>query len=386
MLDLLALTFGRLVLNMTRRFPYPFLPEISRQLSVPLESVQGVMASYAGIGVASPLLGPIGERFGRRRVLLAGLLLLIAAGTVAALLPQFGVFALMMLGMGVAKMVYDPAMAAYIADHVPYQRRGRVVGITELSWALSLLLAAPLAGFLLGSTGLPGVFAVLTLLGVGALLLIARYIPADHDSGHLLGTITPLATWRALRQRPSSFGALAYTLLLVIANEIFFINYAAHMESTFGLALTALGTVSIVIALGEVFGEFVVIALADRFGKRRVALIGVLVSALGYGVMPLFSFSLPLTLAALFVIFCAIEAAVVASIPLFTEVLPQARAIMVSSNIGAASLGRLTGALLGGFLFANLGSFAQIGLLAAGVGLAALLLLWRFLHEYVPAA
>ena len=43
--ELATLTFARLIINMTRRFPYAFLPEISRQLGVSLDSVQNVMAA-----------------------------------------------------------------------------------------------------------------------------------------------------------------------------------------------------------------------------------------------------------------------------------------------------------------------------------------------------
>ena len=379
--ELATLTLARLIVNMTRRFPYPFLPEISRQLSVPLDSVQNVMAVNAGVGIGSPLLGPIGERYGRKRVMMGMLVLMALTSVLGALAPQFALFAGVMIAFGVVKMVFDPATSAYIADHVPYERRGRAIGVTELSWAGSLLVAAPLAGFLLGASGLQSVFLMLAAASFLALAAVYRYLPADHPSDAVPRGITPLATWRALRGDPVAFRALAYALLLVTANEIFFINYSAYMESTFGLALTALGTVTIVVAVAEVCGEFAVIGLADRFGKRRVALIGAGVSSLGYVVLPMFSFSLPLTLAMVFLIFLALESAIVASLPLFTEILPDARAIMMSSYVGAESLGRLFGGVFGGFLFVTLGNFETTSAIATAIALCSWFLLWRFVHE-----
>ncbi len=379
--DILTLTFTRLVLNFTRRFPYPFLPEISRQLSVPLESVQNVMAVNAGVGIGSPLLGPIGERFGRKRVMMGSLLAIVLASLLGALTPQFALFAGVMIAFGIAKMLFDPAMSAYIADHVPYVRRATAIGITELSWAGSLLVIAPIAGYLLGASGLQSVFIVLAIFNLLALAAVYRYLPADHPTGDIPRPITPLATWRALRSNPASFGAMGYSMLLVIANEIFFINYGAYMEATFELKLTALGTVTVVIAVAEVVGEFVVIGMADRFGKRRMALLGAGVSSLGYVVLPTLSFSLPLTLAMVFVIFVGIETAIVASIPLFTEILPNARAIMMSSNVGAHSLGRLVGAMFGAWLYAVLGNFAATSAIASGIALVSWFMLWRFVHE-----
>ncbi len=69
----LLLMIGRTVINLPRRFPYPFLPEISRQLDVSLPRVQQVMASQTGIGIISPLLTPIPERRGRKETLLLAL-------------------------------------------------------------------------------------------------------------------------------------------------------------------------------------------------------------------------------------------------------------------------------------------------------------------------
>jgi predicted MFS family arabinose efflux permease len=391
--DLLTLTFTRLVINMTRRFPYPFLPEISRQLSVPLEQVQSTIAGYAGIGVASPLLGPIGERYGRKRVMMGALWLMVAGAAMGALMPQFALFAIATLIFGVSKMLFDPAMSAYIADHVPYVRRGAAVGITELSWAGSMLVIAPIAGYLLGASGLQSVFLVLLGFALVALLVTYRFIPADHPQGDVPRPITPLETWRALRAKPSSFGALGYSFFFVVANEIFFINYGAYMETTFREelaalgaalalgALAALGTVTIVISAAEVVGEFSVIGFADRFGKRRLTILGALVASVGYVALPTFSSSLPLTLFGLFIIFVGVETAIVAAIPLLSEVLPNARAIMMSSNVGAHSLGRMVGALAGAWLAVNLNNFVLTGAIATGLALLSTFLLWRYLHE-----
>ncbi len=385
--DLATLTFARLVTNMTRRFPYPFLPAISRQLGVPLDSVQNVMAVNAGVGVGSPLLGPIGERYGRKRVMMAMLIFVIGAALLGALSTQFALFSAAMIGFGIAKMVFDPATSAYIADHVPYERLGTAIGVTELSWAGSLLVIAPAAGFLLGVSGLQSVFLLLAAGSGLALAAVYFQLPADHPHPDAVPqSISPRETWRALRSDPVAFQALAFSLLLVTANEIFFINYGEYLETTFKLSLTELGSVTVVIAVAEAVGEFAVAALADRIGKRRMALIGTGVSALAYVLLPGLSFSLPLTLALIFVIAFTVESTIVASIPLYAMILPDSRAIMMSSYVGAGSLGRLLGDAFGGLLLIVLGSFAATSAVATGIGIISWLLLWRFVHEKPVAA
>jgi predicted MFS family arabinose efflux permease len=399
-----TLMLARLVINMTRRFPYAFLPTISRQLGVPLSTVQNVMALQAGAGGASPIFGPISERYGRKRVVLGTLALMIAASVLGVANQDFQIFAGVMIAFGIVKMIFDPTIQAYLGDRIPYHRRGVAMGFVELSWAGSLLIAAPIAGILLGfsepvfpaaafqldflpdlfvtSNGLQAVFILLTLLSILTLIAILVLIPADHPSAdNRLRLITPIDTLRIMRSNPAAIGAVGSTLLLSIANEIFFINYGAWLEDSFDLILAAIGTVTIAIAAAEVIGEVTVITIADRIGKRRLALISGFISSLCYVLIPFLDFSLPLAIAAIFVMFLFVEITIVAGIPLFSEILPESRAVMMSGVIGAASVGRLLGALIGGFILALTGSFVIMGIAATIIGLISWVMLWQLVPE-----
>jgi MFS transporter, DHA1 family, inner membrane transport protein len=380
--SLLVLTVTRLIINMTRRFAYPFAPAIGRQLDVPLTSVQCVMALQSGAGISSPFFGTLSERFGRKRVMLGALTLITLAALFGALLPQFWVFAWVMITLGAGNMIFLPTMQAYLGDRVPYRRRALAIGTTELSWAGSLVIIAPLAGFLLETSGLQLVFAVMAAACFGALLLVWSFIPPDPPATTNLPRATnPLLAFRILSRSRAGLGAVGFTLLHTMANEIFFINYGVFMELSFALVLASLGAATTVIAAAEVCGEFVVIGLADRFGKRRLALLGVAVSSISYLILPLLTFHLGAGLAGLFVMFFCVEMAIVSSISLFTEIMPDARAVMMSGNVGASALGRVTGAGLGGLLYALTGNFIIIGVITMGIGLLAVFMMWRFVQE-----
>jgi len=376
---------------MSRRFAYPFLPEISRQLGEPLSNVQNVLAAASGVGIASPLFGPLSDRYGRKPMILSALTLMLSASVFGTLLPRFWMFAVMMLAFGVTKMIYDPAMQAYVGDRIPYNRRALAIGTTELSWAGSLLVIAPLAAFLLDRFGIQTVFAALAVASVFAILIMWIFVPNDTAADHPTGkpqraTISTLEAWRIIFGNPVALAAVGFSLLLMMANELFFINYSAWMEPTFDMQLVALGTVTIVIAVAEVFGEFGVITLADRFGKRRMAFVSALISACAYISLPFLSFNLVATLIGLFVAFMFFEMSIVAAIPLFTEIMPQARSAMMSGIGGAASLGRMLGAALGAFIFNTSGSFVLTCLIATIIGLAAFFLMWRYVQEHHETA
>lgn len=380
--SILLLTLARLVMDMTRRFVYPFVGPIAAQLGVSPAAVQNVLASQWGIGLTGPLFGTLAERYGHKRMIVISLFGMSAAGWIGAAFPVFGVWAFVMVCFGFGKVLFNPTMQAYLGNIIPYNQRGRAMGIVELSWAGSLLIVAPLAGFVLEQGTLQALFVIFAILLASVAFGSLVYLPSDEATHKVKRTSSQLlADWGVILRSPSALGALLFALTLVGANEFFFINYGLYMEANFDLPLTALGTVTIVIALAEALGEFVVIAIADRVGKRPLALLGALGAALAYLVLPALNMNLPLTLVALFVMFVSVETAIVASIPLFTEIMPNAKAIMMSANGTAHAIGRAAGAAIGGAFFAATGDFAQNGVIACVIGLIAFVIMWFAISE-----
>ncbi|HLV35112.1 MAG TPA: MFS transporter [Spirillospora sp.] len=355
--------FGRLVINMTRRFSYPFIPAIAQRLGTSIGSVQSALALSWGVGIFSPVFGVLTERFGRKPVMLGALALMALVSLLGVFVPQFWAFAFVVVMYGISKMIFDPALQAYVGDRVPFAQRARTWGAIELSWSGSLFVIAPLTGLLLEQAGLQPVFAVLFVLLCLAMALIWLFIPDDRPDQPAASPVKSQRqpVLRLLRQRPLAFAALGYSFCMIAAQEIFFINYALWMEISFELVLATMGLATVVLGLAEAVGEVAVSAFGDRFGLQRMTLYGTVLSAAGFALIPHLNQSLPLALAAMFVLFVLVEISIVASIGLFTEVLAEARAVMMSANFSAMSLGRLAGALFGGGLYALTQSFGLIG-------------------------
>jgi predicted MFS family arabinose efflux permease len=375
----LTLTFARLVVNMTRRFTYAFVPGIARELSVAESAVQATISAQSGVALASPLLGGFAERYGRKSVILAALMAVIAVALVGALMPIYGVFFGVMIGFGIAKMLVDPALLAYIGDRVPYSQRSAAIGVTELSWAGALLVVAPLTGLLLERATLSAVFLALAIGALLGALAIWRFLPSDRPEGEVK-RVSLREVFHALRRSPTAVAVVLVAMFTSASNEIVFINYGVFMERSFGLALSALGFVTISISIAEVVGELVVVGLGDRIGPKRLTLIGLGCAAAAYAVLPFLGFDLSAAVVGVVVMFLAFEVSVVASIPLSTEALPGARAPMIAATISGVALGRLGGGLLGGLSYALSGGFVVGGVLASGSALMAFWVLWRRVH------
>ena len=313
------------------------------------------------------------------------LLMMTVMSVLGALFSDYGIFVVVMFAFGVGKIIYDPTFQAYLGDVIHYSRRARVMGIAELSWALSLVIAAPVAGFLLDVSSLQAIFLFLTVLLALSALALWLLVESDEGPDHQherIRIINPLAAMRVVSAHPPAVFALIFTVCLTVSHEIFFINYGLWMEDTFDLILTALGAVTIVIAVAEIIGEFIVITIADRMGTKLTSMCGMLLAAICFLIIPHLSFSLPVAMFGIFVMFISIETAIVSALPLFTEILPKSRGIMMSANMGAHSLGRVTGAAVGAFIYKfSDGNFLLIGLVASGLGLVAFFVMMRF----VPA-
>ncbi len=382
--SIFAIFFARLAVNVTRRFPYPFVSPIGAAFGVSADSIQNVIALTNGAGLFSPLFGTLSERFGKKTVMAGALLMMTAMSLLGALFADYGVFVLVMFGFGVGKIIYDPTFQAYIGDVIHFSRRARVMGIAELSWALSLVIAAPVAGFLLDVSSLQAIFLFLALLlGASAIVFWLLVEPAaDAGPRQRIRLMNPLSAMTVVSARPPAVFALIFTVCLTASHEIFYINYGLWMEDSFGLVLTALGAVTIVIALAEVIGEFIVITLADRFGTKRTSMCGMLSASGLFLIIPNLSFSLPAAMFGIFIMFICIETAIVSALPLFSEILPQARAVMMSANVGAHSLGRVAGGALGAIIYKfSDGNFLFIGLAAGGLGILAFLIMLRLVPE-----
>jgi len=167
-----AATFSKSVLNTSRRFVYPFAPVISRGLGVPLTAVTSVIAVNQATSIAGLFASRIGDLAGYRRMMIYGLLLLVAGMTAAAAFPFYWTLVTAMFLCGLGKNMFDPAIQAYVSAKVSYKRRGLVIGVMETSWSCATLAGIPAAGLLIEKWGWTSPFYALAGAGVIGLVLV----------------------------------------------------------------------------------------------------------------------------------------------------------------------------------------------------------------------
>lgn len=343
---LATIVASRIALNAIFRVAYPLIPFVVAHFGVGERTATWLVTIQVLAGLTSPLGGWLGDRYGHREIMLLGLgiVLLGVCGVAAAPNVATIIAALALVGLGTA--TFQPSMQAYVSDLTPYARRGRALGIVELSWSLAGILAvSPLVALAEWSGGLHLPFAVLALLILAVLSLSFVALPPEHQAGHKQrAQAVPLRTVLA----QPSFGALALFLwLAVFGQEVLFIAQAPWLGQHFGATPQRIGNTLFVFGIGELVGVSLATAFTDRLGKLRSPMLGFAGAALVYAALPVFgrSWSGYLLLFGLFGLL--FEFAIVSSFSLASSINPRARGkVMAGSNL-ATQTGRAAGSWAG---------------------------------------
>jgi predicted MFS family arabinose efflux permease len=234
-------------------------------------------------------------------------------------------------------------MQAYFGDTIPYQRRGFVLGITEISWSLSFFLGVPLVAYMINRSGLLSPFILLAVLGVLSFLAVILLIPTNQTTGEPKPAI--LSNYKSVFTSTTALAATGITLLICAANQLVNGVFSVWLNESFGMQLAALGGASALIGFAELIGEGGVSAFADRIGFKRAVFWGLIASVLTSIILPLLGDTSWGAFLGLFLFYLAFEFTIVSLIPLIASLLPETRATLLAINIASANLGRGLGSL-----------------------------------------
>lgn len=234
--------------------------------------------------LASPILGSLSDRFGRRPVILLSNLGLGLDYILMALAPTLGWLLVGRIISGVTAASV-PTAGAYIADVTPPEKRAAGFGLIGAAFGIGFVLG-PAMGGLLGNVNprLPfWVAAGLSLLNaLYGFFVLPESLPRERRAPFRWRRANPIGSLQLLRSHPRLFG-LAFVLFLgAVAHEVLpstFVLYGTYRygwdAKTIGLTLAVVGLCSGAVAGG------LVRPLVAKFGERRTLLTGLLFGAAG---------------------------------------------------------------------------------------------------------
>jgi EmrB/QacA subfamily drug resistance transporter len=202
------------------------LPAIAQAFNASFQEVQWIVLAYL-LAITTLIIGAgrLGDVMGRRRLLLAGLILFTVASALCGTAPTLWLLVAARAAQGVGAAVMMALTMAFVGDTIPKAQTGSAMGLLGTMSAIGTALRPSLGGALLALLGWNAMFLINAPLGGLALLLAYRYLPADRQKpaanglsldklGTLVLALTLAAYALAMTTGRGSFGALNVALLL----------------------------------------------------------------------------------------------------------------------------------------------------------------------------
>jgi MFS transporter, DHA1 family, inner membrane transport protein len=328
-------TVARLATNACYRFAPPFLASISDDFEISLTRL-GVALMVTELFMAlAPLLGAFVDRIHRRTAMVIGLAGVSGSATLAASSPSVWTFAIAITVLGLAKFIFDGGMTAWVNDHVDYERRGRVVGITETSWALGLLIGVTSMGLLASATSWRwGYIAGAVSVIIMAVLLSVRLVEPEH-ARHLEHTESNSAP---LPRR--GFLVIGGMFFLMAASQCMFVTFGSWLKDDFDFTDAGIAAVAFGFGAVELAASITSARRTDVWGKERSTMLGAALIIPSGVALLVGQNSAVFGLLLLAVFFIGFEFAIVSLLPIAANMIPGAPGRGLGYTIGGGTLGR----------------------------------------------
>ena len=160
------------------------LPTLVRAFATSFQAVQWVVLAYLlAMTTVIVSVGRLGDLFGRRRLMLVGISLFTVASVACGFAPELWMLVATRAVQGLGAAMMMALTMALVGDAIPANRAGSAMGFLGTTSAIGTALGPSLGGLLIAGLGWPTLFLINVPLGLLALLLAYRYLPADRKTG-----------------------------------------------------------------------------------------------------------------------------------------------------------------------------------------------------------
>ena len=347
--NITAVTVARLVANAAYRFAPLFLATIARGFDVSLSTLGFAIFVSELSGFASPFAGRIVDRLTHRNSMVLGLIGSAVGCTIAAVSTSPLMFAVGVTVLALTKQSFDLGLGAWIADHVPYNQRGKIVGLTETAWALGLLVGVSIMGLITAATNWRIGFAFAILCLVVSMFVIFNRVTNEARVPHESRSTTP-------QRITGNSWLVVFTMFCIMCSaQNLFVTFGAWLEDEFQFGAARLAVAGFSLGLVELVASVSSSRQTDKWGKERSIALGALLVIPGGIFLVLGSQNLIIGLIGVFIYFLGFEFSVVSLLPLATKLVPNSPGTGLGWVLGAGTLGRAVMAIVATNLFESFG-------------------------------
>ena len=340
----------------------PMLDVMGRDLGLSL-SAMGQLAAITFIpwGIGAPLLAPISDRYGRKYVILLGMVGLSLSSIATSFADGYLTVAVLRFTAGLSGALVPPTAVAAIGDNFTGRARGLAIGFATAGVAMGLLVGVPSVAFLTDYLGWRNALWISGVFGLTLSLYTLRSLPSGSQTD---APSSYLASFTWMRQG-ASWLLLSGNVTERLMTSAFLTYVAVFLMRTFEVSLSTAGSLLTAMSVGALIGGLLGGTLAGV--RRRFLIITALV--LLQGELLAFHFSglgfLTLTIAAGFLFSFFSHLSRPAVMDDLISIAPQARGAIIGFYSTSNQVGLFLGASLGGFAI-QWGGFGALSWLVLG--------------------
>jgi MFS transporter, DHA1 family, multidrug resistance protein len=336
----------------------PSMPAIARDLGASSSLVQATLSIYlVGFAVAQLAYGPLSDRYGRRRVLLGGLLVFVAGTAMCGFAQSIGSLLVGRLVQAAGACAGPVLGRAMVRDVYPREQGARVLAFVGMALAVAPALGPLAGGYLQVWFDWHAIFAALAAAGLMLLAFVALRVPETnlHPDRHALQARRVAANYRAVLSNPAFLG---YTAL---ASGTLGALFAYHSAAPFllidlvGVQAHHYGWLSMITVAGYGSGSFLATRIGHRLGIDRTLAVSAGFGIAGVGLFLALSLVLPAGVATIMgpvAIFTTglgmgLPSAMAGALAPFPRIAGTAAGLMGFAQMGMGALGSVLSARLG---------------------------------------
>lgn len=325
-------------------------------------SVAGQLAAATFItwGITAPLVGPISDTYGRRPVLLTGVLLMALGILGSGAAWNFASLLALRLITGIGSAMIPPTIMAAMADSLPPEKVGKAVGfITASSW-VGVALGVPAIALIghIGGWRLP--FYITGGLSLTVWMMLWMWLPSSQRN--LGQNINLFNRFKDIGRRSAPW----YVLIANAAQQAALLGlmtyFAAYMIEIYGWDKASTAPGLALLGVGAVIGSFAGGMIAGRARRLEWLVVVSLSGGLLTGLLFSLDISAWIVVAMAFVVSVLVSVSMPVQMTLMMHLAGQSRGTAGGMFSTSNQLGGVVGASAGGLML-SLGGFSAVGLL-----------------------
>ncbi|WP_245600199.1 MFS transporter [Paenibacillus harenae] len=339
------------------------LPRIAEDVNISLAIAGQLITAYSlSFAITTPIVIVLTSRLNRKSLLVGSLIVFIAGSALSAFSPNVETLMASRVLLGASSGVFLVVSLGIAAKLVPAEKLGRSIGTIILGFSSAMILGVPLGIAIADLINWQFIFIILGALSALVGAAIIRLMPAVEGDA-------PIPFLRQLRQVGSAVILTAFLLSLFRegGNSVFLTYISPYMQQMMSFETADIGFMMLALGLIGAFGSWLGGSLVDRWGTLRTLGTSLVIHLMALALLPVFTFSVPLAVALIAIMFMALFASGPAVQSYMIQQAPKSANFVLSLNTSVIHLGIAGGAGAGGYLVNETATLRQQPWLAAAL-------------------